>query len=115
MIEHPTKKAESMSPISEKRRFERVSFKREVEIFPVFPSYSEEFPDSPLSGLSKDIGGGGIAFKTDKSLRAGSFLKLRFELEKDQMVETFGKIVWAKGNLFGLSFDSMNAFPSQQS
>jgi len=101
--------------VAEKRKFERVSFKRDLEIFPVFPSYSEEFSDLPLSGHSQDISGGGIAFKANPVLKAGSFLKLRFELEKDQRVEAFGKIVWAKENFFGLSFYPSSGIPGYQS
>lgn len=99
---------------TEKRQFTRIPFKKEVEIFPVFPSYTEDFPDLPLSGLSQDISGGGIAFKAEKPLKVGSFLKLRFEMEKNHMVEAFGKIVWAKESFFGLSFYPSSGIPGYQ-
>lgn len=103
-----------MTTKTEKRQFARISFKKDVEIFPVFPSYAEDFPDLPLSGQSQDISGGGIAFKAEKPLKVGSFLKLRFEMEKDQMVEAFGKIVWAKESFFGLSFYPSSGIPGHQ-
>src|SRR5579883_1045735 len=114
MIFHPQLRWSRMSRIADKRRFARVSFKKELEIFPVFPSYSEDFPEASLSGLSQDISGGGIAFKAEKPFKIGSFLKLRFELEKDHIVEAFGKIVWTKENFFGLSFDPANGIPGHQ-
>lgn len=102
-----------MNSKAEKRRFSRVSFKKEVEIYPVFPSNTEDFPDLPLTGQAQDISGGGIAFKSDQPLKVGSFLKLRFEMEKNHIIEAFGKIVWAKETFCGLSFDSMNGFSGQ--
>lgn len=108
------RKAVDVGSAAEKRKFTRVAFQRELEIFPVFPSYSEDFSDLPLTGQSQDISGGGIAFKANPLLKIGSFLKLRFELEKDQRVEAFGKIVWAKDNFFGFSFYPSSGIPVQQ-
>ena len=102
-----------MKTSTEKRKFVRVSFMREVEIFPVFPSYAEDFPDLPLSGQAQDISGGGLAFKTDRPLKVGSFLKLRFEMEKNHLVEAFGKIVWSQEAHCGLSFYPMSGIPGQ--
>lgn len=102
-----------MNSKTEKRRFARVSFNTDAEIYPVFPSYADDFPDLPLTGQARDISGGGIAFKAEQSLKVGSFLKLRFEMEKNQMVEAFGKVVWAEKAFCGISFDSMNGFPGQ--
>ena len=114
MIVHLPVKAVRVGSTAEKRKFARVAFQKELEIFPVFPSYSEDFSDLPLTGRTQDISGGGIAFKAHPLLKAGSFLKLRFELEKDQRVEAFGKIVWAKGDFFGLSFYPSSGFPGLQ-
>ncbi len=101
---------------TEKRQFSRVPFHREVVIFPVFPSYSEDFPDPPLSGQARDISGGGIAFKSERPLKVGSFLKLRFEMEKSHLVETFGKIVWAGEDRYGFAFypiSGITGFPQE--
>lgn len=96
-----------MDPVAEKRRFARVPFEKEVEILSAFPPYPADFHAPAFSGRSHDISSGGIGFEAERPLKAGSFLKLRFELEKDHRVEAFGKIVWAKENLFGLSFYTM--------
>ena len=93
-----------MVPGAEKRQHHRMPFQKPVEIFPVFPSYSDDHEDGTMAGVSQDISGGGLCLKTQKPLKVGSYLKLRFDMSRDQMVEAFGKIVWVRDALCGFCF-----------
>ena len=93
-----------MNPDVEKRQYNRMPFQKPVEIYPVFPSYSVDSEETIFSGLSQDISGGGLCLKTSKPLQVGSYLKLRFDMSRDQIVEAFGKIVWAREALCGFRF-----------
>ncbi len=96
-----------MSDKTEKRKSSRVSFGKPVEIYPVFPSYSEYVDGSgklPLEGMARDISDGGLGLTTSKPLMVGSFLKLCFQPFGDQKVEAYGRITWSKENFCGVMF-----------
>ncbi len=93
-----------MNRLVEKRQYDRMPFQKPIEIYPVFPSYLVDSDETVLSGLSQDISGGGLCLKTSKPLRVGSYLKLRFDMSRDQIVESFGKIVWAREAFCGFRF-----------
>ena len=106
-----------MNPGAEKRQYQhrRMPFQKPVEIYAVFPSHFEDSEEGALSGLSQDISGGGLCLKTPQPLRVGSYLKLRFDMSRDQIVEAFGKIVWASGRLADSTFSRSPKCPKATS
>ncbi len=98
------------------RKFKRLSFDKPVELYPVFPLYQakgNEGAKAVLAGRLTNIGGGGVGLVADSPLRAGSVLKLHFELKEDRWIEVFGKIAWAKDGSAGVEFFSLTRIPQR--
>ncbi len=98
------------------RKFKRLAVDKPVELYPVFPLYKAREADGArgfLAGRLTNIGGGGVGLIADFPLKAGSILKLHFELKEDKWIEVFGKIAWAKDGAAGVEFFSLTRIPQR--
>jgi|SRR5581483_5372893 len=96
-----------MNESSDKRKFSRYGFQKQVKVFPVLPSKSGniyEVQKNPLEVRSANISEGGVRLETDQALDPAFLLKLNFELEKDQLIEVYGQVIWSSKNQCGVRF-----------
>ena len=96
-----------MAAVSEKRRRERFEVKKPVRVFTVVPSKSGnifEVDAKHQPGIAHNISESGLKLEVQRPFKSEAILKLNIELEKDQTIEVYAKIVWAKKTHCGVSF-----------
>lgn len=96
-----------MENLPEKRRFERFIFQKPVRVYQVLPSKSGniyEVQDQVIPAQSHNISESGLKLETTKPFGVGSILKLSFEVEKDDNVEIYAKIIWVQKTHCGVHF-----------
>ncbi len=94
----------------ERRNSKRENFEGKVEIYPLFPSYSESLDRTPkgfFEAFARDLSWGGVCLQTSVVLKAGSFIKLQMELAGVKNVEMLGHITWVRDTLCGVAFTSL--------
>ncbi len=92
---------------SDKRRFNRFAFQKSIHVFPVLPSKSGniyEVQKSSIEVKASDISEGGLRLEFHPGLDPKFLLKLNFEVEKDERIEVYGKIIWSEKNHLGVRF-----------
>ncbi len=96
-----------MNELNEKRHFDRFKFQKPVRVFSVLPSKSGniyEVQKNCLELKASNISEGGLNLEVEKPLDSQYLLKMNFEVEKDQLVEVYGKVVWSRENHCGVRF-----------
>ena len=92
---------------AEKREFNRFEFQKSVKVYPVLPYKSGnilEVETRSLKGKTHNISEGGLSLVTPKSFSENSIVKLNFQVEKNQSVEVYGKIMWSEKKQCGIRF-----------
>lgn len=96
-----------MVEMKEKREHLRVGFQKVVRVFPVLPSRSGNIYEVQKNSVwvqADNISEGGLLLGTEQFPKSSIILKLNFEVEKNVMVEVYGKIIWAEGGWSGVRF-----------
>ncbi len=96
-----------MVEMKENREYSRVSFQKVVRVFPVLPSKSGNIYEVQKNSTwvqADNISEGGLLLGTEQFSKSALILKLNFEVEKDVMVEVYGKIIWVEGGRSGVRF-----------
>ena len=96
-----------MKPVIEKRKHNRIEFQKSVQVFQVLPSKSGnifEVQNNCDAAWANDISEGGLRLETSKFFDPSLLLKLNFEVEEDQSVEVYGKVIWAQDHHCGVRF-----------
>lgn len=101
-----------MTSTNEKRRHNRVEFQKRVRIFPVLPSKSGniyEVQTESFEARASDVSEGGVGLEMSRSLNPDFLVKMNFEVQNNQPVEVYGKIVWSQSNRCGVRFMHMDS------
>lgn len=93
--EHPLSTRDRVSG-AERRAFRRATLDRPVHL---------ETSSRTATARSVDVGGGGIALRTELNLTVGERVSLYFELPIGYGVETAAVVVRGDNGLFALQFD----------
>src|SRR5580704_13023884 len=96
-----------MNNSSEKRRFNRFDFQKSVQVYPVLPLKSGniyEVQKNSIEVKASDISEGGLRLETSQGLDPKFLLKLNFEVQKDERIEVYAKIMWAEKTHCGVRF-----------
>jgi hypothetical protein len=100
-------KGKFMSSVVEKRMFNRFTYAKPVQVFPVIPSKSGnilEVDKEPLRVKANNISEEGLGLSSTNGLKAQSILKLNFKGAANRRVEVFGKIIWVQRGQCGVRF-----------
>jgi hypothetical protein len=93
--------------IQEKRLFKRFRFNKILKASTVVPSKSGliyEVQPQLFEIFSRDMSECGLGIQNMNRLEKDAILKVSFEFERNNVVETFGKITWADRYQCGLNF-----------
>ena len=96
-----------MKQTIEKRQHPRFDFRETVKVFPVVPSKSGhiyEVQNKSVEFEACDISEGGLGLKAGHEFDGEIVLKMNFEVEKNQPVVVFGKVVWSEEKHLGVRF-----------
>src|SRR5579859_1332406 len=103
----PSARSNDMSPTIEKRQHPRFDFQQPVKVYPVLPSKSGniyEVQSRPVEFQAYNISEEGLALEADRDMDGEIILKMNFEVEKDQPLIVYGKIVWSQEKHLGVRF-----------
>jgi hypothetical protein len=91
---------------NEHRQYPRIDFVTEVVIQEMVESEGNSFviQETTVLGKALDISEGGMRMELSDTAALSQILKLNFYMEKNDLVEVYGKRVWQKGNIYGLEF-----------
>ena len=91
---------------NESRHYPRIDFVTEVVIQEMVESEGNAFviKETTVLGKALDISEGGMRMEISDTAALSQILKLNFYMEKNDLVEVYGKRVWQKGNIYGLEF-----------
>ncbi|SRR5579871_1073963 len=101
-----------MNAANEKRKFNRFEFQKPIRVFPVLPSKSGniyEVQKESFEVRASDVSEGGVGFETNRNMNPDWLLKMNFEVEANEPVEVYGKIVWSRSNRCGVRFMHMDS------
>jgi hypothetical protein len=96
-----------MIKIQEKRAFKRFKFNKILKVSTVVPSKSGliyEVHPQFFEIFSHDMSEGGLRIQNMKRFEKDAILKVNVELDRNRVVETFGKVTWADRYQCGLNF-----------
>jgi hypothetical protein len=92
---------------SDKRKHLRIKFDGAVNIYPVTQSKSGNIFEVQAKGKTAqggDISEGGIRLVIQDGNEPKDILKLNFKIKKFKSAEVYAKLVWKKGDTFGMRF-----------
>ena len=107
LIDQPFSCRAPMKKMNDKRRHDRFEFQKRIHVFPVLPSKSGniyEVQKDSFEAHSSNLSEGGLGLETAKPLNPDFLLKVNFELQSDQAMEVYGKVVWSRQNHCGIRF-----------
>ncbi len=109
----PTREGKSRMnyPFVEKREFDRLVFQKPVKVVLGMLSPKGRFrqdKNPPIDAWTNDINETGLQIETHRAFEPGSLLKMMLEIEENQPVELYGKIVWSHNNHSGVHFLMLN-------
>jgi hypothetical protein len=96
-----------MMKIQEKRAFKRFKFNKILKVSTVVSSKSGliyEVQPQLFEVFSHDMSEGGLRIQNMKRFEKDAIFKVNLEFERNNVVETFGKITWADRYQCGMNF-----------